>query len=461
MRNLKILIVFIFFPLLNFAQVQDSLYLNFNGYLELVRTNHPVVRQAGLMIDRAEANLRKARGAFDPKLESNYDRKEFKETEYFDILNAGVKIPTWYGIELKAKYENNSGEFLNPQNKVPEDGLFAAGISVPVGQGLFINDRMAALRQAKIFRKQSEAEQQIMLNDILYQASVAYFDWLMAYRELKLYRDFRENAALRLKGVKSSFEAGDKPAIDTVEAKISFQNRSLDLKQSQLDYIKASLKLGTFLWWEDNIPLEINENLFPTQARLNETIEIGLQDLDLESHPKIRSLNYKIQALEYEKRLKANKLLPDLSLEYNFLTEDYEQLNSLNYDEYKFGLKFSLPLFLRKERGDLQLSKIKLENAGFDLYTGRLDLRNKIQALKEQLESLQAQNELSQDLVTSYRQMLQGEERKLELGESSIFLVNTRETSLLSARQKQIRLENKLLQTRVELLKVLARLQEI
>ena len=461
MRNLKILIVFIFFPFLNFSQTQDSLYLDFDQYLELVRMNHPVARQAGLIINRAEANLRKARGAFDPKLESNYDRKEFKKTEYFDILNAGLKIPTWYGIELKAKYENNSGEFLNPQNKVPEDGLFAAGISVPVGQGLFINDRMAALRQAKIFRKQSEAEQQIMLNDILYQASVAYFDWLMAYRELKLYRNFRENAALRLEGVKSSFEAGDKPAIDTVEAKISFQNRSLELEQARVDYIKASLKLGTFLWQEDNIPLEINENLFPTQARLNETIEIGLQDLELESHPKIRSLSYKIQALEYEKRLKANKLLPDLNLEYNFLTEDYDQLNSLNYDEYKFGIKFSLPLFLRKERGVLQLSKIKLENAGFDLYTGRLDLRNKIQALREQLESLKVQNELAQGLVTSYRQMLQGEERKLELGESSIFLVNSRETSLLSARQKQIRLENKLLQTRVELLKVLARLQEI
>ncbi|TBW26779.1 TolC family protein [Gramella sp. KN1008] len=461
MRRLYIIILFISLPLLNFAQEKDSLYLGFEEYLDIVRANHPVVRQAGLLIERVEADVRKARGGFDPKLETNYDRKEFRETEYFDILNAGFKIPTWYGIELKAKYENNSGEFLNPQNKVPEGGLFAAGISIPVGQGLFINERMAALKQAKVFRKQSQAEQQLMLNEILYQASIAYFEWQMNYRELKLFRDFRENAALRLRGVKRSFEEGDKPAIDTVEARISFQNRNLDLEQAQLEYTKAALKLGTFLWQENNIPLEIDENLFPAQAPLKVSLEMGLESDELETHPKILSLRYKLEALEYEKRLKANKLLPTLDLEYNFLAEEYEDLNSLNYDEYKFGLKFSLPLFLRKERGDLQLSKIKLENAGFDLYTGRLELRNKIAAIKEQRRSLETQNKMMENLVSSYRQMLEGEERKMELGESSVFLVNSRENSLISARQKQIKLQNKLLQTQIELLKILARLQEI
>ncbi|MCM8570625.1 TolC family protein [Gramella jeungdoensis] len=461
MRILGISILFILLPLTNFAQESDTLYLEFKEYLDMVKANHPVVKQAGLLLESADANLQKARGGFDPKLESNYDRKEFKETEYFDILNAGFKIPTWYGIELKAKYENNSGEFLNPQNKVPKDGLFAAGISIPVGQGLFINERMAALKQAKVFRKQSQAEQQLMLNEILYEAATAYFEWQMSYRELKLFQDFRKNAAFRFKGVKTSFEAGDKPAIDTVEAQISFQNRRLELEQAELQYIKASLKLGTFLWQEDNIPLELGENLFPTQKTLENNLDIVLQNEELETHPKIRSLNYKLEALEYEKRLKANKLLPTLDLEYNFLTEDYEQLNSLNYDEYKFGLKFSLPLFLRKERGDLQLSRIKLENAGFDLYSGRLELRNKIQSIQEQLKSLENQNKMMNDLVSSYRRMLEGEERKLELGESSIFLVNSRENSLITARQKQIKLQNKLIQTRIELLKVLARLQEI
>ena len=462
MRNLFLLIFILLLPFSILGQENENLYLSFEEYLSLVKAGHPVVRQANLRVEEAQAGLLKARGSFDPKLESNYDRKMFKETEYYDILNAGFKIPTWFGIELKGKYENNSGVYLNPQNNVPDEGLFAAGISVPVGQGLFINERMAALKQAKVFRQQSEAERELLINEILYQASLAYFDWLTAYQKLELYQNFSANAEIRTQGIKRSYEAGDKPAIDTLEAGITLQNRLLDLEQARLDYLKSSLNVSTYLWTEDYVPLEVEENLYPTITTIEETDEIiGLIPNELDEHPKIQSLNFKIEALEYERRLKANKLLPKLDLEYNFLSDDFEEINSLNYDDYKFGLSFSMPLFLRKERGDLKLSKIKIENAGLDLNNKRLELRTKISALRQQLNSLKSQNELINDIVEDYEAMLAGELRKLELGESSIFLVNTRENSLISAREKQIDLQNKLLDSRVELLKVLARLQEI
>ena len=462
MRNLRFILFILILPFTCYAQENEDMLLSFEEYLSLVKAGHPVVRQAGLRVEEAQAELLRARGSFDPKLESNYDRKMFKDTEYYDILNAGFKIPTWFGIELKGKYENNSGVYLNPQNNVPDEGLFAAGISVPVGQGLFINERMAALKQAKVFRQQSEAERELLINEILYQASLAYFNWLTAYQKLELYQNFSENAEIRTQGLIRSYEAGDKPAIDTLEAGITFQNRLLDLEQARLDYLKSSLNVSTYLWTEDYVPLEIEENLYPTITTIEETDEIiGLIPNELDDHPKIQSLNFKIEALEYERRLKANKLLPKLDLEYNFLSDDFEEINSLNYDDYKFGLSFSMPLFLRKERGDLKLSKIKIENAGLDLNNERLELRTKISALRQQLNSLKSQNELINDIVEDYEAMLAGELRKLELGESSIFLVNTRENSLISAREKQIDLQNKLLDSRVELLKVLARLQEI
>ena len=91
----------------------------------------------------------KARGGFDPKVEVDHNRKKFKNTEYFDQLNATFKIPTWYGIELKGNFEQNEGNFLNPEAFLPDDGLYSAGISASLGQGLFINQRMADLKRAK------------------------------------------------------------------------------------------------------------------------------------------------------------------------------------------------------------------------------------------------------------------------------------------------------------------------
>ncbi|MFV9482393.1 TolC family protein [Christiangramia sp. ASW11-125] len=456
--NRTFLIALLFLPMLQYGQTQHSIVLNFEEYLQMVKTFHPVVRQARLKADLGDAELLKARGGFDPKIEANYDRKDFKDSRYFDLFNAAFKIPTWYGVELKAKFEQNEGFYLNPQNNVPDDGLFAAGISVPIGQGLFINERMAALKQAKAYQQQSLADQQLAVNKVLYDASVAYFDWISAYRELKLYNNFIENAQFRYDGILSSFEVGDKPAIDTLEADIQIQDRKLSLEQARLKFFKASQQLGTYLWAENNTPLVIRERVYPEDALFeNSTIPAEfLSDTEISTHPKIRSLEYKVEILEFDRRLKANKLLPKLDLEYNFLSGDPDILKSFVNENYKVGVNFSIPLFLRKERGDLQKSKIKLQDAELELYSEQLNLQNKIRALKEQFLSYQEQVLMINQLVENYEIMLYAEERKLQLGESSVFLVNTREKSLISARLKQISVQEKLWNTRAELTRVLA-----
>jgi hypothetical protein len=138
-----------------FAQ-SDTLLLSYREYLGYVKEYHPVAKQAELVLSNAEAELLKARGGFDPKIEVDYDQKQFKGSEYYDLLNATFKIPTWYGIELKAGFEENEGVFLNPERTVPENGLYNAGLSVSVAQGLLIDERRAMLRQAKFFVEQSK-----------------------------------------------------------------------------------------------------------------------------------------------------------------------------------------------------------------------------------------------------------------------------------------------------------------
>ncbi len=99
-----------------------------------------------------------ARGGFDPKIEVDFDKKQFKDKEYYSILNSSFKIPTWYGIEVKAGFDNSEGIYLNPQNTLPNQGLTSFGISVPLGQGLLINQRMADVRKAKMQVQLSQAE---------------------------------------------------------------------------------------------------------------------------------------------------------------------------------------------------------------------------------------------------------------------------------------------------------------
>jgi outer membrane protein TolC len=435
----------------------DSIVLTFKEYLGYVKKHHPIVKQAELTLEIGEANLLRARGGFDPKIEVDYSRKKFKNSEYYDLLNAAFKIPTWYGIELKADFEENTGEFLNPQNSLPTDGLYSAGVSFSLAQGLLINDRMATLRKAKFFNQQSKADRDLLVNQILFNASLAYFDWLKSYNEERIYDSFLENAKIRFNGIARSAKEGERAAIDTVEAKITVQNRELSLKQAQLNLLKKKLELSNFLWIENNIPLEIEETVIP-EVELLISIDAALQienrplnDFDISTHPKLVSLENKLEALEVDKRLKANKLLPKVDLEYNFLSQTPEIANSFNSSNYKAGLQLSFPLFLRKERGDLKLAKFKIQDATFELTSQELEIKNKVLAIYNEIDSYNEQINLIIDIVNDYETLVAAEERKLSFGESSVFLINSREKSLIDAKLKSNEIMNKMFSSKAKL----------
>ena len=440
---------------------QDTVVLKFKEFLGYVKKYHPVAKQAQLTIPIGQANLMKARGGFDPKIEVDYNRKEFKGTEYWDRLNATFKIPTWYGIEIKGNFEQIQGEFTNPDEFLPDDGLYSLGVSFSLADGFWINERMATLKRAKFFREQSKADQDLLVNKILYEASLAYFDWLRAYQDAQIFRDFLQNADRRFQGIKKSALAGDRAVIDTVEAKIAVQNRALSLEQARVKLMKRSLELSNFLWLND-LPIELQPNVVPdstVEDDVDETLEIMGRPLDsftLENHPKIQSLKYKIDGLVVDKRLKANKLLPTLDVEYNFLTETPGNIGSLETNEFKGGVVFSVPIFLRKERGDLKLAKFKLRDAEFERDNALVEIQNKVIAIYRELDSYTTQNQLIANIVRDYNTLLSAEERKFSFGESSLFLINSRESKLIDAYLKQNEVQNKFFLTKAMLFKSLA-----
>ncbi len=420
--------------------------LSFEEFLGYVKKYHPLMKQADIMLGIGEANMLKARGGFDPKIEVDYDRKKFKETEYFDQLNATFKIPTWYGVEFKANFEENTGEFLDPSLTVPEGGLYNVGVSFSLAQGLLINERMASLKKARFFRNQTKAERDLLLNNLLFEASNAYLDWLEATNEQEIYASFLENASQRLKAIGKSIKAGDKAAIDSIEAGIILQNRQLNLEAATLKKRKAALVVSNYLWIND-VPVEIREDIVPVVPGIK-TLEASLAikggitstDTLLENHPKIVSLNAKIDGLSVERSLKLNKLLPKIDLQYNFLSPEFDQANRFNTANYKAFINVSFPLFLRKERGDLKLTNLKLRDTNLERMFTSLQLQNKIEAVNIEIISLRKQNALIDTIVKDYETLVKAEERKFFLGESSLFLINSREQKLINAQLK----ENKL-----------------
>jgi outer membrane protein TolC len=456
-----VFLAFLFFGFSATAQVSLSKELTYPEFLGFVKKYHPLVKNANLEVSKAQANLMMARGGFDPKIEVDFSQKQFKDQEYYSILNSSFKIPTWYGIEIKAGFDNNEGIYLNPENKAPSQGLSSLGISVPLGQGLFINQRMADVQKAKMQLKLSEFERKLQAIEVLYDASLAYFNWKKTYDEVKLYQEYKTNAEIRFKGIQNLISQGDKPVIDSIEARIIVKNRMLNLEDAKLKLTKAKLELSNFMWLENNIPLEISDELFP-EINLEFTIQESLKtndllntDFSITNHPKINALQSKIDILNVEKRLKANMLLPKIDVGYSYLSEP-GYFNNYQFEDYKIGLDFYFPLFLRKERGSLKLAKYKIQETEFTLDLERVQLSNKISAQKTEIESLIKQKEIIKGLVKDNVTMLNSEEKLFSFGESSLFLINTRENNVVSAQLSKIALENRFYISNSELFKIMA-----
>jgi outer membrane protein TolC len=457
----QLFLAFLFLGFAATAQDINSKEFTYTEFLGYVKKYHPLVKNANLEISKAQANLMMARGGFDPKIEVDFSEKQFKDKEYYSILNSSFKIPTWYGIEIKAGFDNSDGVYLNPQNTLPNQGLTSLGVTVPLGQGLFINQRMADVRKAKVQIQLSQAERKLQAIAVLYDASLAYFNWKKNFNEVQLYEEYNENAQIRFKGIQSLINQGDKPSIDSVEAGIIVKNRKLSLEDSNLKLAKAKLELATFLWLENNIPLELSDELIP-ETQLEFTIQESLKtndllntDFSITNHPKINALQSKIDMLNVERKLKANMLLPKIDVGYSYISEP-SYIDNYQFEDYKIGLDFYFPLFLRKERGSLKLAKFKVQETEFTLDLEKVQLTNKINAQKMEIESLLRQKELIKGLVQDNLTMLNSEERLFSFGESSLFLINTRENNLVSAQLSKIALENRFYISNSELFKIMA-----
>jgi len=422
------------------AQSKINEPFTLDQFLVIVLKNHPTAIQAQIVADKGNAYITKARGAFDPKLYGSAYQKYFDGGQYYSLIGGGLKIPTWFGIEVDAGYDVAKGDRLNPQDYTPKDGLWRAGISVPLGKNLIIDARRAELKQARIYRESTLAQQQIILNQLLYDASAAYWDWLKAFHKMKVYENAVQNARVGFEGVKRSAMVGDKPFIDTLEYSINLQSRFFGFVQYELLYKNATANLEVFLWQDGYIPLEITDSLLPPNISDLQMAEVDLPIMAMVDtidiyHPQLLKYQYEVDIAEVDLRLSREQLKPSINLKYNALNSGGNEnpWQQYNINNYQWGAEVSFPIFIRKERGNLRLSKLEVQDLKADLANKQAEQTYKIYSYYNAWSTSVQQIDLSESMVDQYEALFAGEQTLFNIGESSVFLLNSREKSLIEA----------------------------
>jgi len=425
-------------------------------FLDLVRTNHPMAKQASLLVDEAKARLLSVRGNFDPVISVDNDRKVFNQKDYFNYFNAELVVPTWMGVELYGGLEDNTGDFINTERTTNQSSY--AGVSVPLLKDLLLDQRRAVLQQAKLFSLQSLAERRLQINDLLLEASLNYMEWARDHYLLQVLDTTIRLNEERYQLVLNAYRQGDRAAMDTSEALAQLQSFEQMREEARLNYQKSSLSLSNYLWSANNQPLYLKLSTIPDIAWVNlASTSPNLFSLDqwvnttLGQHPKLAVIDYKIQSLKVERELKFQSLLPKADLKYNFLHRGYEFWGGLGgafmENNYKFGFNISVPIPNRGGFGAYRAARIKIKSAELDRDNIRWQLENKVRYHYNEVFNLSRQVDIFSKAYGNYIALLNAEKLKFSLGETTLFILNARENKALETLQKLISIKAKYLQS--------------
>lgn len=437
-----LLYILFFLGFINQVTAQEK--LTYDEFINVVRKYHPIAQQAALQTDLAKADLQSARGAFEPSVYLNKNEKEFGGKHYYSYLTSELKVPTWYGLDFKAGTESNQGQYTDIELTKGRSSF--VGVSLPLAKGLLIDKRRAVVKQAREMIAYSDEERRLMLNELLYDATGAYYEWQTNFFTKRLADSLLVVNQQRYDFIRNGVTLGDRPAIDTVETLTQLQTFEFMQAEAQQALNNATIELGNFLWKENQQAYQLPAFVEPAPLQ----IPRSLQDLNeyqnyVATHPKLQQAQIKSNVLGIERQLKFQSLLPTFNVQYNLLNKDYTFFADPNLfqNNYKWGFTVGIPLLLREARAEYRKANLKITQQTWENRLLFTEQQNKLSQYYNDAVQLQRQLAIYQQTVINYQRMYNAELTRFQNGESSLFLVNSRENKLFEARQKLISLQTK------------------
>jgi outer membrane protein TolC len=439
---------FTFFTIKNINANDSIPQLDVITYINLVKKFHPIVKQTNNDIEQAKANVLVSQSGFDPIFKNQSDKKTFDGTNYFNTTNSEIIVPTWYGVNVVAGLENINGLRVSNENTIGKTSYF--GLNVPLAKGLLMDKRRGTLLQAKIFNKASLVEQKSVVNNLIFESLVTYWDWVNKANILETYNRILKVNQERFAIIKKIALLGERAAIDTIEALTQLQTFEYAKNNAALEFGNATVALNTYLWNNNEELVNLPENIQPivdlTDFSKIQNLQLSFEsliDFAVLNHPDLQMYQFKLSVLEIDRKIKQQELLPKIDFKYNQLGKGYNFLKTsttgpLFENNFKYGLKVEIPLRLSQGRGEYKIAKLKIENTKLDQLQKEITIKAKIKTYFNDFINNKNQIVLLKNTYTNYQKLVNAEEIRFKNGESSLFLINSRENKALEAYIKLI-----------------------
>ncbi len=433
------------------GQAGDAGILTAEEVLASSQEHFPEILQSMAALRGAAGRRIESEGAFDLVFEADgFNRVD----GYYDGRVAGglARQPLRpLGAEIYGGYELSDGDFpiYEDQYYTNGGGKLKAGVLFSLLRDRDIDERRFNEYDARLNAGQARFELLMTKIGVQQRALRAYWRWVMAGGQLRVYRDLLRIAMERQKGLEQQVRKGARAEIFLVENQQNITRRRSRVAQAERELALAANALSYFYRDDDGSPKLVESYRLPRNMSsderdaLNVPPEVAVSDA-VQRRPELAILENAIERARLKLDLSENELKPRLDLRFEVqdgLGEIAEGGPSRDATDTIIGFEFSVPLQRRAARGEIiqAQSEIDIQRAQRQLKEEAIELevRNILLQFRYARELLAlAETEVEQSEI-----MRRSEVQRFESGASDFFLVNVRENQAADARVKLLEAE--------------------
>ena len=454
--------------------MDGKLVLSLDDAIRLALANNTDIRIDQTAINTAQNNVHRQYQLFDPIFNASFnDQRQISQTSselqgasilnnlsqttqfgYTQTLPTGTNFQTNF---IANKFSTNSGFFtLNPS--------FATSWQFQITQpllknfGVFPNKAPIYIAQRNLLQTQATFQGEV--SDILFLVITQYWNVVLNRQAFDVQKKSFEEAQRSYDHDKKALSLGALPPLDIYRSESEVAARRVNVIQVEYALKQAEDQLRQLLAANrdsaiNGLDLELTEKPEPADTLLQMDIAIAMS-LALANRPELEAAGQQLASDALSVRLAHNNLRPDLEIggfytptglagnQYSSATppvllstggigDSLNQMFGLKYPTYGAALTLRLPIKNHGAEADLADALVTQRGDQYrqarTTQTINLDVTNAVHLLEQSKLTLEAAK-VARDLA---QKSLQAEERKYQLGSSTVFFVLDAQTQLAQA----------------------------
>ena len=452
--------------------VGGKLELSLRSYLELAMANNTDIAIQRLTIDVAQNAITRAFGVFDPLAQASFSSTEQRTPSGDQLTGASTLVqlsqPANFSLRPDAAHRPElPGRFLRPeafhqQRLLLLQSHLNSSLSVNISQpliknrGEFINRLPIMVASSRLRQTQYDLKNSLL--QLISNAENAYWDAVLARENLRVAESARDLADQALKRAQKELDLGALSPLDIYNPQQQFATSEIGVSQAQY-----ALKQT-----EDVLRRQIAADLDPKirvlPIELTETVspEVDAPPIDAEkevskglvNRPDLKSALQSLDIDDLGISSAKNELLPDLELTGSYSTQGLggvyyptfgepglpggfgdalSQMFGFGYPMYSFGLTLRLPIKNHAASADMADALVAKKRDSLNVRTVRQQVRLDVLTAVNFVESSKDAMKMAVVARDFSKKYMEAEQKKYELGNSTIFFVLQAQGALVSA----------------------------